>query len=248
MKEMSITDHLEELRTCVMRIILIVFVSFVVCYSFSAEISEFLLTSLRVALKEQASGSIIYLGLLDKVLSQLQVAFYSSILLSSPFWFFEVWRFIKPGLHDFEIKMIRPFLLVGFFLFWTGAAFGHYLVFPMTFKVLMEWGVSDVNAAINLKDHLVLVSKVLVFLGLVFQLPNIMLILGFMGLVTKYSLRSMRRYIYVILAIVSAILTPPDVLTMMALWVPLVILFEIGVLAVALIVHPYLHRQHGVKK
>ena len=71
------------------------------------------------------------------------------------------------------------------------------------------------------------------------------LILGFMGLVTKYSLRKMRNYVYVGFAVVSATLTPPDVITMLGLWVPLVLLFEIGVLAVALVVHPYLARQHS---
>ena len=108
----------------------------------------------------------------------------------------------------------------------------------------MQFGVSEVSATISLKDYLVLASKVLVFLGVIFQLPNILLILGFMGIVTKYSLRGMRSYVYVGFAILSSILTPPDIITMMGLWVPLVALFEIGIIAVALVVHPYLARQH----
>jgi sec-independent protein translocase protein TatC len=106
-------------------------------------------------------------------------------------------------------------------------------------------GVKDVEAMIGLKDYLSLSSKVLVVLGLIFQLPIILLILGFMGLVTKYSLRNLRRYIYVGLAVFAAVVTPtPDPFTMMILWVPLILLYELGILAVAFLVHPYLEKQH----
>ena len=118
-------------------------------------------------------------------------------------------------------------------------------IFPFTFQTLLNFGVSEVQATIGLRDYLVLSSKVLVLLGFLFQLPNIMLILGFMGVVTKQSLRKMRRYIYVAFAVLSACLTPPDILTMMGLWLPMILLFEFGIWAVAFIVHPYLSRQHS---
>jgi sec-independent protein translocase protein TatC len=108
----------------------------------------------------------------------------------------------------------------------------------------MDLGVSDVTAAISLQEYLITASKVLVFFGLAFQLPNVLLILGFMGIVTKYSLRTMRRYVYVGLSVAAAILTPPDVVSMMVVWVPMVVLYELGILAVSVIVHPYLARQH----
>jgi len=241
---MTLTEHLEELRSTMIRVVIILGVSFVVCYGFGERISEFLLSPLRSALTSETGGQVVYLGLLDKVLSQFQVAFWTSIILSSPIWFFQIWKFIKPGLYDYEIKAVRPFLFVGFVLFWLGVSFGYFLVFPLTFETLMQFGVGDVTATISLKDYLVLASKVLVFLGVIFQLPNVLLILGFMGLVTKQSLRKMRSYVYVGFAVLSSVLTPPDVITMMGLWVPLVALFEVGILAVALVVHPYLARQH----
>ena len=225
------------------RVVAILAVSFIVCYAKADVISEFLLTPLRNALVGN-SGQVVYLGLLDKVLSQFQVAFWSCVIVSSPFWFWQVWKFIKPGLLDHEAKGVRPFIMVGFILFWLGIAFGYFLVFPLTFETLMSFGVSNVTATISLKEYLVLASKVLVFLGIIFQLPNLLLILGFMGLVTKYSLRSVRAYVYVGFSALSAVLTPPDIITMLGLWVPLTVLFEVGILGVAFIVHPYLERHH----
>ena len=241
---MDVTEHLNELRSRLLVIMAIVTVSFVICYALGEQISEILLAPLRKVLASPISGELVYLGVMDKVISQIQVAFWASLIFSSPLWFYQIWKFIKPGLHGYEIKVVRPFIIMGFFLFSAGIAFGHFLLFPFALTTLMKFGVTDIKATISLKEYLILAGKILVFLGLIFQLPNCLLILGFMGLVTKQSLQKMRSYIYVILAILSAILTPPDPMTMLGLWLPMVALFETGVLAIALIVHPYLKRQH----
>ena len=240
---MTLVEHLEELRKAAIRIVIIVLVAFAVSYGLGDHISEALLGPLRNALGN-TGGDVVYLGILDKVLAQFQVAFWSSILVSSPLWFFEIWRFIRPGLYDYEAKAVRPFLLVGLVLFILGVCFGYFIVFPFTFETLLNFGVSNVTANISLKDYLILTSKVLVFLGILFQLPNVLLILGFMGLVTKQSLSKIRRYVYVGFSFLSATLTPPDVLTMLGLWLPLVLLYELGIVAVAIFVHPYLKKQH----
>lgn len=240
---MSFTEHLEELRTRMIRILIILVISFGICYYYSNQIQEFLLLPLREAIG--TSGKVVFTGLLDKVLAELQIAFWSCVFLASPFWFREAWLFIKPGLYDAEVKAIRPFIFVGFLLFIGGVSFGYYVIFPFTFKTLLASGVQNVEAMLNLQDYLLLSSKVLVFLGLLFQLPNIILIMGFMGLVTKYSLRNLRRYLAVAFAVAAAVITPtPDILSMMCVWVPMMILYEIGIIGVALIVHPYLKRKH----
>jgi sec-independent protein translocase protein TatC len=243
MKEMTFMEHLEELRVRLIRTVVILVISFSICYSYSSAISEFLLIPLREALG--SSGKVIFTGLFDKVMAELQIALWSSIFFASPFWFREAWLFIKPGLYEKEVSAIRPFIVVGFLLFLCGASFGYYILFPFTFKTLMSYGVQNVEAMLNLQEYLLLASKILVFLGLLFQLPNIILIMGFMGLVTKYSLRSWRRYMAVIFAVASAIITPTtDILSMMSVWIPMMVLYEIGILAVAWIVHPYLHKKH----
>ena len=102
LKDMSLTDHLEELRNRLIRIAIILIISFCICYGFGAELQEILLIPLRSALGVE--GKVIFLGILDKVLTQFQLAFWSSIIISSPFWFRELWLFIRPGLYDKEAK------------------------------------------------------------------------------------------------------------------------------------------------
>ncbi len=240
---MTFMDHLEELRTRLIRIVIILVVSFAISYNFSSQISEFLLVPLRAAIGTE--GKVIFTGLFDKVMAEFQISFWACVFFASPFWFREAWLFIKPGLYQKEINAVLPFIVVGFFLFLSGVAFGYYVVFPFTFKTLVTYGVTNVEAMLNLQEYLLLASKILVFLGLLFQLPNVILILGFMGLVTKYSLRSWRRYTAVIFAVVAAIVTPTtDVLSMMVVWLPMMVLYEIGIIGVAWIVHPYLKRKH----
>lgn len=239
---MSFIDHLEELRTRLIRIAVILVIAFSICYHFSNDISEFLLRPLRAALG--STGKIVFTGLFDKVIVELQISFWSSLILASPFWFREAWLFIRPGLYEKEANAIRPFLFVGFVLFLAGVAFGYYILFPLTFDTFLSAGVANVEAMMNLQDYLILALKILCLLGAIFQLPNIMLILGFMGVVTKYSLRSVRRYLAVFFAIFAAVVTPgSDILSMMCIWIPMMLLYEIGIIAVALIVHPYLHRK-----
>ena len=243
MKEMTFIEHLEDLKKTVVRVVIILVVSFFVTYAFSSQISAFLLRPIKEALAA-TGGTLIVTGLFDRILAELLVTFWASLIVSSPFWFYEVWRFLKPALYEGEVKVVRPFLFFGFFLFVAGVSFGYFLVFPNVFPIILELGV-DAENALNAYDYLSLSSKLMAMLGLIFQLPNVMLILGFMGLVTKYSLRSWRRYVYVILAIVSAVITPPDPFTMMAMWIPLVCLYELGIWAVAAFVHPYLEKKHS---
>ena len=241
MKEMALTDHLTELRSRVIRIVAILFVSFMVCYNFGDKIQTFLLAPLREALGSE--GKVVFLGLLDKVLTQFQLSFWAAIVLSSPLWFGQIWLFIKPGLYAKEVKLIRPFIFFSFVLFWLCVCFGYFIVFPFTFQTILSFGVQGIEATLSLKDYIVLASKILVFLGFLFQLPNVLLVLGFIGIVNSKKLSSIRRYVITGFAILSAVLTPPDPITMMALWIPMVCLYELGLWIVYFVVDPYQKRK-----
>ncbi len=242
---MGFSDHLTDLRSTMIRVLLIWGVSFMICYSYGDLLADYLIKPLKTALNGE--GEIVFLEIFDKVLAKFQLGFWAGIILSSPLWFYEIWKFIKPALYEKELKIIRPFLFVGFLLFVLGVLFGYFIAFPFAFDLILNFEISsieEIKASINLRSYLVMFSKILLFLGLIFQLPNVMLILGFMGVVTKQSLATMRPYVYVAFSVVSAMMTPPDPTTLLLLWVPLVALFEVGLLGVKLIVHPYLHRKH----
>ncbi len=137
MKDLSLEEHLTDLRKAAIRTLVIVSVSVIAAYAVSDIISEILLTPLRAAL-QNTSGKIVYLGVFDKMVSQMQVSLWSGIVISAPLWFREIWLFIKPGLYEKEIKFVRPFMYVGLFLFWLGVLFGFYVVFPVTLDILMH--------------------------------------------------------------------------------------------------------------
>lgn len=234
---MPLTDHLDELRKRVIRVVIILILSFAACYSVGEQLQEILLVPLKDALGSE--GKVVFLGLLDKVLAQFQLAFWCAIIFSSPLWIYQIWLFIKPGLYENEIKIIRPFMIFSFVLFCSGVSFGYFVVFPFTFETILQFGVGGIEATMSLRDYIVLSSKVLVFLGILFQLPNVLLILGFMGIVNSKKLGEMRRFVITGFAVLAAILTPPDPITMMALLIPLVFLYEIGVWCVFFLVDSF---------
>ncbi|MBI2522330.1 MAG: twin-arginine translocase subunit TatC [Bdellovibrio sp.] len=243
---MSLIEHLEELKKSAINVLIIIIVAFFVAYGFSDQLAEIILSPLRIALKNTAAsggGEIIYLGLLDKMLAQLQLSLWCAVILSGPAWFYQIWRFVRPGLHEHEARAVKPFLMFGLLLFWAGVCFTYFVVFPFGFKLLLEYGVTDVMATISMREYLALAVKLMLSFAFLFQVPNVMLILGFMGIINPEKLRMYRRYIYVGLSILAAIFSPPDIFSMMIVWVPMVVLYEIGVLGVALIVRPYLDKK-----
>jgi sec-independent protein translocase protein TatC len=240
-KEMTLLEHLTELRKALIKIVIILCLSFFVCYGQSDNITEILLKPLKDAMNGTeglSDAKIVYLGIFDQIYSQCELSFWSSIIFSSPLWFWQVWNFVRPGLYEKEVKQIRPFIIMGFFLFIFGVCFGLFLALPLSFKVLLDFGMPGVTASFGVKDYLSAVIKILVGLGLMFQLPNALVILGRLGIINQAMISGSRNVIYVILATLSAILTPPDVMTMMVMWIPLIILFEVGVLAMKLLVPP----------
>jgi sec-independent protein translocase protein TatC len=241
---MSFWEHVEDLRKVIMKIVWILGIAFVLTTYFVDDITEYLLLPMKLSLHDTRSGIMVYHSIFEKAWVQVDVSIWWAIMISSPFWFYQIWKFIEPGLHPHEIRAVRPFMILGWVLFLSGMAFGYYVAFPFVFKFLSSVGAKDIQANINLRDYISTSSQILLFLGFVFQVPNILLILGFMGIVTKQSLRSMRRYIYVGLAVFAAIFSPPDIISMLGVWVPCIALFEVGVLLVAWVVHPYLHGVH----
>ncbi|MBF0363356.1 MAG: twin-arginine translocase subunit TatC [Oligoflexia bacterium] len=233
MNEFTFTEHLLELRSRLIKILAIIFSSSLLSFFIGEKIISALLHPLlkNLSATTQTSGKVVYLGIFDKLSTQFQIALYFSIIVTSPLWLYQIWQFIKPALKSNELKIARYFLLFSIILFFSGIFFAYFLAVPLLISACLNFGLLNIEANINLSDYVLLVCKILILSGLLFQLPNVTLLLGLLGIVTTSTLRSKRRHIYFILSVIAAIITPPDVISMVLTLVPMVLLYELGIIA-----------------
>ena len=225
----SLIEHLVELRTRVIRSLWIVMLGFGACYGFNEPIFNFLRAPIE---KFLPTGGLIYTGVMENFMAHVKVSFMAAILLTSPFWLWQVWKFIAPGLYSHERRYAMGFLASAVSLFTGGAAFAYYLACPMAFKFLFTFGGTNDKPMITIDNYLDFMLKLVLAFGASFELPVILVFLGMMGIVDHKMLSENRRYAIVVIAVISAIITPPDAVSMLSLMAPLWFLFEVSVLLV----------------
>jgi sec-independent protein translocase protein TatC len=162
----------------------------------------------------------------------LKVAFFSAILASLPVILWQLWLFIAPGLYENEKKMILPFVFGGTTMFVVGVAFAYYVVTPFGFDFLITFGSFKFTPLINIEDYVGFFTKIMLGFGLAFELPVFAYFLALLGLITDRTLIDFFKYAIVIIFLVAALLTPPDILTQLLMALPLVILYGISILIV----------------
>lgn len=168
----------------------------------------------------------------------LKVSFFAALLGALPFILYQLWLFISPGLYANEKKMILPFVVGGTFMFLVGVLFAYYIVTPFGFQFLITFGSFLYTPLINIEDYVGFFTKIMMGFGLAFELPVFAYFLGLLGLVTDKTLKDFFKYAIIIIFLVAALLTPPDVLTQLLMALPLVILYGVSILIVR-IVNPY---------
>lgn len=157
------------------------------------------------------------------------------VLLASPVLFVQIWRFIAPGLYNHEKEIVMPFGLLSGFCFLGGASFGYLVVFPPAFRFLTGYASDFLMPMPTVSEYFSLSLRLLIAFGVIFELPVFMVLLAKLGVVTAAFLRKHRKYALLISFIIAAILTPtPDIVNQMLMGVPLVILYEVSIIAVHL--------------
>jgi sec-independent protein translocase protein TatC len=205
---------------------LALFIGFVPGWIFAKDIYKILARPVTQYLP--AGTKLAFTGLTAPFMLYMKVAFLASLFVMSPFVFLQLWYFIAPGLYQKEKKYVVPFVLMTTFFFALGAVFGYFIVFPWACRFFLQLG-RDFQPVIKVDEYFGFALRVLLGIAVVFELPTLIFFLAKMGLVNHRMLRRQRKYAILIISIVAALLTPPDVLSMALLGIPLWILYEISV-------------------
>jgi sec-independent protein translocase protein TatC len=159
----------------------------------------------------------------------LKVAFFAGFIVSLPVIFWQLWLFLAPGLYDHEKKLVIPFVFFGTLMFLIGASFAYYIVVPLGFDFLIAFGSTVVTVLPSIGKYVDFFTKLLFGFGIAFELPVITFFLAKIGLVDDRMLKDFFRYAIVIIFIVAALLTPPDVLSQLLMAAPLILLYGVSI-------------------
>lgn len=223
---MSFLEHLDELRVRLIRSLVSLVTAFALCWGFRERIFQFITQPLR----RSQQVEFIYTAPTEAFMLYMKMAFFAGIFLAAPFILYQVWAFVSPGLYAHEKVYAIPFVVFGSLFFLAGAAFGHYVLFPMTFRFLGEFAGEGMRFLPRIGEYYSFYSWFLLGLGAVFQLPVVIFVLARIGLVTAGFLLRQLKYAVLGAFVLSAVITPSaDVVTQSMLALPIVGLYLLGV-------------------
>lgn len=228
---MSLVEHLGELRFRLTRAAYAIFIGMCFCWGFSEKLFDAIRKPIEPYLP---GGGLVFTAPIDKFMAHIQLAFVAGMFISSPLWLYQLWKFISPALYKKERNIAIGFVFFGTLQFTLGLAFSYFVVLPMAFKFLMNFGGSVDKPMITIDHYLGFFTQTAVVFGLAFEMPVIISFLGMTGLISQKFLKEKRRYAVVAIAGVSALVAPPDALSMVLLLVPLWFLYEVSIVIVGM--------------
>ena len=250
--QMSIIEHLTELRNRIG----VVFICFIVMFFISVvrpfgegsqSIADIVYTFLQAPLADvllERGGRMIFTGLHEGFFTQIKVGFFTALCVTFPIMLVQIWKFVAPALYKNEKGAFLPFLVATPLLFILGAAMVYYLVIPLAWQFFISFetiggsGALPIEVEPRISEYLSLVMRLMFAFGLSFELPVILLLLVKAGIATPDGLASKRKYAILLSFIAAAILTPPDVISQVLLAVPVILLYEISIIAARIISKP----------
>lgn len=226
--DMPLVAHLTELRTRLLRIVLIWMLIFAGLFYFANDLYSFISEPLRVYLP--AGTSMIATDVASPFLTPFKLALISALFLAVPFILHQVWSFIAPGLYRHEKRLAVPLLVSSILLFYAGMAFAYFVVFPLIFGFFTSAAPEGVTVMTDINSYLDFVMTLFLAFGIAFEIPVATVLLALAGVVNVASLRNMRPYVVVGCFVIGMLLTPPDVVSQTLLAVPMWLLYEVGIL------------------
>ncbi len=232
--EGTLISHLLELRTRLLRAFAAVLIAFIPCAYYSNALFDFLSTPL--VSKLPPGQKLIATTVTATFTAPLKLAFAAGLLIAMPYVLFQIWAFVAPGLYRKEKRFAVPLLITAIVLFYIGVAFSYFFVFPMVFRFFVATTPHNVQLMADISNYIQFALTLFVAFGVAFETPVAVVLLVLTNLVTLQKLRSVRGYVLILVFIIAAILTPPDVMSQTSMAVPMYLLYEGGILFAAILV------------
>lgn len=225
---MPLVSHLSELRDRLLKSVLAVLLVFCGLFAFSNDIYLYVSEPLRALLPE--GSSMIATEVASPFLTPFKLTLVVAVFLAIPYVLFQIWSFVAPGMYKNEKRLAIPLLVSSVLLFYAGAAFAYYVVFPLIFGFFTSVGPADITIMTDINRYLDFVLKLFFAFGLAFEIPIAAVILIRVGITTPEDLAKKRPYIVVGCFVLGMLLTPPDIISQSLLALPMWLLFEIGIM------------------
>ncbi len=232
---MSLVAHLTELRDRLLRAVLAILVGFIILFPFANDIYGFVSAPLRKLMPE--GSTMIATGVASPFLTPFKLSLVLAIFMAMPVVLYQIWGFVAPGLYQKEKRIAMPLLASSVLLFYTGAAFAYFVVFPLIFAFFTSVGPDNVQVMTDINSYLDFVLKLFLAFGIAFEMPIASVILIWTGVTSSESLAQKRPYIIVGCFVFGMLLTPPDVISQSLLAIPMWLLFELGIFFGKLLEH-----------
>ena len=240
-QRMPLIDHLIELRKRLFYSLITLLITFMICFYFANPIFDFLVAPLAELWEGEEERRLIYTALHEKFFTNIKVAFFAALFCSFPLIAGQVWFFVAPGLYKNEKGTFLPFLVVTPLLFLLGASMVYYVVMPVAWQFFLSFetlggdGALAIQLEAKVSEYLSLVMKLIFAFGLSFELPLVLTLMAKAGMVSSKGLIDKRKYSIVAAFVAAAVLTPPDPLSQISLAVPIILLYEVSIIAVRII-------------
>ena len=233
--------HLVELRSRLIKTMIMITILFVIFHFFADSIYNFLVQPYADAVEGEEGRRLIFTALHETFFTYIKVALFASLFISLPFLLIQLWIFVAPGLYKNEKSVVVPYLLATPILFILGSALVYYLIMPLAIKFFLSFesiggnGALPIQLEAKVNEYLGLIMRLILAFGLCFQLPVALTLMARVGFVSSESLRKNRKYVIVGVFAVAAILTPPDPISQIGLGIPILLLYELSIIAVSFI-------------
>jgi len=228
MNKESISSHLLELRTRLIRILIFMGLLSMIGIPFASEIYAFVASPLLDILPQ--GSTMIATQVTSPFMAPLKLVLFSALLVTMPYLFYEIWMFMSPGLYKNEKSFIAPLMISTIFLFSSGVAFAYFVVCPIIFKFFIGVAPESIVVMTDISEYLNFVIKLIFAFGIAFEIPVATFLLIRAGIVQKETLVKARPYLIILFFVVGMLITPPDIFSQLFLAIPMWMLFEIGLL------------------